>query len=319
MRALSTFSRLLLDLAHLDLQPSVPDYRIRVLERLSEAVPFTSAAWATGALTGGGPAFHTVTLWNQPPQLLADYEAIKHLDPLFAASAQQPGRAVCATARTRLPEAFMPFVERYRLEQAMSTMHTDPRSLLLTGISVWRDDRTAPFTPADAEMMEAAFPHLMELASRRVLAEMIVADRALVRGWWAAADATGRLHSAGAGFVESLVGEFPDWQGPDLPEPLRDAVRTGTAARLSLTARAVRIVPRGELVAVHLRPRHALDELTPRQREIVDLVAQGLTHRDIAARLVLSPATARNHIAHAYERLGVGNRAALVTLLNQLS
>jgi DNA-binding CsgD family transcriptional regulator len=53
-----------------------------------------------------------------------------------------------------------------------------------------------------------------------------------------------------------------------------------------------------------------LTRLTPRQLEIVALVAQGKTNREIAAALVLSQATVENHVDRILRRLGVRNRAA---------
>ena len=51
------------------------------------------------------------------------------------------------------------------------------------------------------------------------------------------------------------------------------------------------------------------DPLTPREREVADLVAEGLTNRQIAERLVLSERTAQNHVQHVLTKLGLSNRA----------
>lgn len=55
-----------------------------------------------------------------------------------------------------------------------------------------------------------------------------------------------------------------------------------------------------------------LAELTEREREIVGLVAGGLSNPDIAQRLVISPATARTHVSRAMIKLGARDRAQLV-------
>jgi DNA-binding NarL/FixJ family response regulator len=55
-----------------------------------------------------------------------------------------------------------------------------------------------------------------------------------------------------------------------------------------------------------------LDELTPREREVVALVALGLTNPDIAERLVISPATSKTHVSRAMLKLGAHDRAQLV-------
>ena len=52
--------------------------------------------------------------------------------------------------------------------------------------------------------------------------------------------------------------------------------------------------------------------LTPREIEVLALAADGLNAPDVARQLGISPATVRSHLAHAYEKLGVGNRAAAV-------
>ena len=52
--------------------------------------------------------------------------------------------------------------------------------------------------------------------------------------------------------------------------------------------------------------------LTPRQREVVRLMAAGLRHREIAAILGLSPFTVKNYVERIYERLGVYSRAGAV-------
>jgi DNA-binding NarL/FixJ family response regulator len=52
--------------------------------------------------------------------------------------------------------------------------------------------------------------------------------------------------------------------------------------------------------------------LTDREREVLDLVARGLTNAAIAARLHLSDKTVRNHVSAIFTKLHVGDRAALV-------
>jgi DNA-binding NarL/FixJ family response regulator len=51
------------------------------------------------------------------------------------------------------------------------------------------------------------------------------------------------------------------------------------------------------------------EALTPREREIAELVAAGLSNKDIAAKLVISPRTAEGHIEHILSKLGFTSRA----------
>ena len=57
-------------------------------------------------------------------------------------------------------------------------------------------------------------------------------------------------------------------------------------------------------------PRPA--QLTERELEVLELVAQGLTNRQVAARLFISTGTVRTHLEHVYEKLGVRTRAGAV-------
>jgi DNA-binding NarL/FixJ family response regulator len=61
-------------------------------------------------------------------------------------------------------------------------------------------------------------------------------------------------------------------------------------------------------------PSEALDELTEREREVMALVAEGLSNEEIAVRLVVSPATAKTHVSRAMIKLGARDRAQLVVL-----
>jgi DNA-binding NarL/FixJ family response regulator len=93
---------------------------------------------------------------------------------------------------------------------------------------------------------------------------------------------------------------------------------------------AVRIVAAGEAL---LAPRHTrrlieafvaqaesatddgeLQELTAREREVLALVGQGLSNAEVAERLVLSPLTAKTHVARLFAKLGARDRAQLVVI-----
>jgi DNA-binding NarL/FixJ family response regulator len=61
-------------------------------------------------------------------------------------------------------------------------------------------------------------------------------------------------------------------------------------------------------------PTAQLDALTEREREVMALVAEGLSNAEIAERLVVSPATAKTHVSRAMVKLGARDRAQMVVL-----
>ena len=59
------------------------------------------------------------------------------------------------------------------------------------------------------------------------------------------------------------------------------------------------------------------DPLSPRERQIAGLVADGLSNREIAARLVISERTAQNHVQHILGKLGFANRAQIAAWIER--
>jgi DNA-binding NarL/FixJ family response regulator len=121
----------------------------------------------------------------------------------------------------------------------------------------------------------------------------------------------------------------------DLDEYVFGALRSGASGFIGKDAdatelrRAVEIVASGQALLDPGATRHLIDrvlgipapdpaarrrlaELTPRELEIVRLVAAGLSNDEIARDLVISPATARTHIARAMLKTGARDRAQLV-------
>ena len=60
--------------------------------------------------------------------------------------------------------------------------------------------------------------------------------------------------------------------------------------------------------------RPHLPLLTAREIDVLSLVAQGLTNREVSSRLFISPATVRTHLEHIYDKLGVRSRAGAVNV-----
>ncbi len=101
-----------------------------------------------------------------------------------------------------------------------------------------------------------------------------------------------------------------------------DAVRSAHAVFSSLGARPFLLASESELTAAELRPQHGGDPglpgLTAQELRVAQLVASGLSNREAAAELSLSPKTVEYHLAHAFTKLGVRSRHQLTTLVRGL-
>jgi DNA-binding NarL/FixJ family response regulator len=105
------------------------------------------------------------------------------------------------------------------------------------------------------------------------------------------------------------------------PVELLDAIRVVARGDALLSPRATRsliarFLSQPQDGAPDLRP-DSLEVLTEREREIVALVALGLSNQDIAGRLYLSPLTVKTHVNRAMSKLDVRDRAQLVVIAYQ--
>ncbi len=99
------------------------------------------------------------------------------------------------------------------------------------------------------------------------------------------------------------------------PEELVHAVRVVAAGEALLSPSITRRLV--EEFAAHAReapPDDVLTRLTEREREVMALVATGLSNPEIAERLFVSPATAKTHVSRAMTKLGARDRAQLVVM-----
>jgi DNA-binding CsgD family transcriptional regulator len=82
----------------------------------------------------------------------------------------------------------------------------------------------------------------------------------------------------------------------------------------TLASHLVQIVRRAAARKVGADQAASTDVLTPREREVLRLVATGLTNPEIAAALWIAPGTVRKHLDNAYAKLGVHSRAAAIAI-----
>ncbi|MCQ9129586.1 MULTISPECIES: response regulator transcription factor [Streptomyces] len=101
------------------------------------------------------------------------------------------------------------------------------------------------------------------------------------------------------------------------PDRLLEAVRLVAAGEALLSAAATRgLIARvlAQPCAGDLVDPRRLAALTPREREVVTLVAAGLSNDEIAERLFVAPVTAKTHANRAMTKLGARDRAQLVVI-----
>jgi DNA-binding CsgD family transcriptional regulator len=70
-------------------------------------------------------------------------------------------------------------------------------------------------------------------------------------------------------------------------------------------------------LASERRPLHGWAAMTDSELAVVRLVVDGLTNREVAERLYVSPHTVSGHLRHAFEKLGITSRVALTRIATE--
>ncbi len=92
-------------------------------------------------------------------------------------------------------------------------------------------------------------------------------------------------------------------------DDLADAIRAAYSGQPTLAPEAT-----SALIHAKTGPAKPGGDLSPREREVLALIAQGLNNEEIAERLVISPSTAKNHVSACIQKLGAANRAEAAAL-----
>ena len=98
------------------------------------------------------------------------------------------------------------------------------------------------------------------------------------------------------------------------PERLIAAVRTVAAGEALLSPTITKRVIQEFTRIPRTTPPPELQELTAREREIFQLVAEGLSNPEIAERLFISETTVKTHVTHVFQKLGLRDRVQAVVL-----
>ncbi len=163
----------------------------------------------------------------------------------------------------------------------------------------------------DVVLMDVRMPVLNGIDATARISQLYPSIRVLVLTTYDQDEfAFGALSAGASGFL------LKDTRTAELHQALR-AVSSGDAI---LTPRITRELLNRHMLSPVASPRQRaarqrLDDLSPREREVADLVAQGLTNAEIAQRLVLAPDSVKKNVTRILTKLDLRDRIQLVILM----
>lgn len=160
----------------------------------------------------------------------------------------------------------------------------------------------------DVVLMDVRMPRLDGIAATREIVAAAAGVRVLILTTFENDDYIfGALSAGASGFLLKRT----------KPEELIKAIHTVGAGEALLSPSVTRrVVDRmaQRIPAAATREERRLDELTPRERDVLDLVARGLSNREIADALVVEESTVKTHVKRILTKLDVRDRVHAVIL-----
>jgi DNA-binding NarL/FixJ family response regulator len=157
----------------------------------------------------------------------------------------------------------------------------------------------------DVVVMDVRMPNLDGIAATRELSHAVPTTKVLILTTFEQDDYIFEaLHAGASGFLLKRA----------RPEELIAAVHTVAAGDALLSPSVTRrVIDRMAQQPPSALPDQAkLAELTPREREVLELIARGMSNREIAAALVVEETTVRTHVKRILAKLGLRDRVQAV-------
>jgi DNA-binding CsgD family transcriptional regulator len=317
---LAAVSDYLLDLYARSAVAAPANYACFALDGFRDLMGATKAWWGIMSNTKNGPRLLSSFRSNLPISWDAVWETVKQDDNLAQNLMRTQNRTFTLDSATIPPNSgLMQLADGFDIRETVVSSVRVPEQDAFMFVSLYRSSAQRRFTPEDKAINQLLIPHLYAAWSQN-LGERLRSPTDDSLAYRAFVDQEGRLVRHDDGFVAFIARRWRSWRGAHLPPLLRESIRrsnNSVGEWIGQDGWSVRAKPAGLLTFVELRVASALECLTPRERQVVEIFADGATHKEISLAIGLTPSTVRYYIREAYSKLGIDNKAVLAALISR--
>lgn len=303
---LHRFSRLVFDLHNASRALMAERFQEWAIDRLRRDLPFSSALWGVGMLDDGRESILHNYRFGLRPTFIDDYDAIRGYDKVRERAVETLGLTILDTGGSGDSAPMRRFDARHGVHSVLATGVPDASGSLVQFISLYRADSTAPFTESERALKEALTPHLMQ-AWRNNWDGVIPAASEPT----ALLASDGRVIDMDRRFAAMLRAAWPDWCGRRIV--LGNEGGAGFDGPRAAMAKVSIVTQPGSAPGTQrvLIRASRCGVLARRERAVAEQYGLGLSYKEIAQLLGITPATVRSYLKTCYDKLGVSNKVQL--------
>ena len=287
-------------------------FRYWAINELQTLVDFDAAIWSTGHLSTR--TFHTHTTLGLPKNFADQLITNLPINPISKLLFSHVGEPVDMSDALNdeaffNSEIYMAVFKPQKITRILSSVHIEPRSGIYTLLSLYRKNPEHCFLDHEKSLFKTALFHLLSAASQACLISLKANNKEHINPT-AICDKHGIYHETETVFLDLMEEYFPHFSAQSLPFKI-----AAENTQLILNKLHIHSEKLGDLYRITARPMSPLDELTQRELEVVTGVSQGMSFKQIAKKLTLSPSTVSNHLYRIYQKLHITNRTELADLV----
>ena len=289
---------------------SAKTFRHHCLEQLAQVIKFDGAIWSNGSQQQA--QFNSHTLIGVTDALTDSLIKYKTINPLVPALIKQLGQAIDMS--DLLDDDIFYQSDLYRdcfkphgIERILASLHLDQRSGIFTLLTLYRFDRDCPFNQAEKQTQNRILFHLLNAANHSW--SLVLKQSLSSNSFRAIVDHDGVFHQVQPPFLDLVDQCFSLTNWPKLPFevqqlPFDQPIMLPEKLTIKLTKF-------NQLIIIDIWLTCSLDTLSQREHQVMSLIKQGQSAKQVAKALNLAPSTVSNHLYRIFEKLNICNRSQL--------